>query len=989
MIEQDTRYIIDSNLNNKGWILDINNPQKNVFFESDILRVFDNQKLKKLKIRPDYVLFDNENKKPIGVIEAKAGGKNLDNALDQAMEYADILQAPLIFAMNNSYCQTRHLSNGKPLFINENEVNELIRQKEALKFLQENTNEIYTIPKKVIVSRQELIKIFQNLNDVLRDEGLSAGIERLNEFANVLFLKLYCEKKGDNIWNTLKTVDNSLLIDTFNNSLKVIEKKYNASVFTDLQLQKPDTLKDIIGRLDKLIFSSIDMDIIGGAFEYFLQQATATSNDLGEYFTPRHIVKTIVNLVNPQFKETIYDPFCGTGGFLTESFNYIKENTIIDSKEEEQLKEKTIFGREITKNARLGKMNMILHGDGHSGVEQINSLENPVDSKYDVVITNMPFSQKITREIWNEEKKKYEKKNNITHLYYNSLAKNSGDGVCILHCFKAVKKGGRMALVVPEGVLFRRELKEVRKHLLDNAKLETVVSLPQGAFLPYTGVKTSILYFTNCHSGKTQDKIWYFDVKNDGFSLDNHRRQIKENDLKRVDYVDFKRKNQDENILDIGFEAIDLEKIKENDYNFVGSVYIQNIADNHCNIVKLKDVILEIKDGGTPPRKSKDSNKYFNGNTNWCVVKDIQTEIYETNEKLTDIGLQNCSAKVWDIDSIIISLGATIGNVGIAKKPTATKQGLSGIVVDKAKILPKYLYYMLTSRKTEIQNMATGATIKEVRPSRLIEQFYFPLPSLEEQQKIVNELDSYQKVIEGARQIVENWKPDFEIDDGWEVVKIESVAKIQGGFAFKSKDMMEKGDVQIIKIGNIRDLQFYSKNTPSFIDKQYYEKYKQYQIHIGDILISMTGTAGKRDYGNVCKVDIKDNLLLNQRVGRFIIKSDILPDYLLYTFLRNEIKDQLYTNATGGIRQGNISAKQIENITIPLPPLSIQQQIVEQIENERKIVEMNKQLIALQEEKIKNKIASLWQQDKQEKSPLPNSFDLLLEKACQPVQSKK
>jgi type I restriction enzyme M protein len=174
MIEQDTRYIIDSKLTNKGWILDINNPKKNVFFESDILRVFDNPKLKKLRIRPDYVLFDNENKTPIGVIEAKAGGKNLDDALDQAMEYADILKAPLIFAMNNGYCQTRHLYQNKPLLIDEQEVNDLIRQKDALKFIQDKTNSIEITPKHIRVSRQELVSIFKNLNDTLRDEGLSA-----------------------------------------------------------------------------------------------------------------------------------------------------------------------------------------------------------------------------------------------------------------------------------------------------------------------------------------------------------------------------------------------------------------------------------------------------------------------------------------------------------------------------------------------------------------------------------------------------------------------------------------------------------------------------------------------------------------------------------------------------------------------------------------------------------------------------------------------
>ncbi len=96
MIEQDTRYIIDSNLSNKGWILDIANPNKNVFFETDINRIIDNKKLKNSKLKPDYVLVDN-NRNPIAVIEAKAGGKNLDIALEQATEYADILQAPLIF----------------------------------------------------------------------------------------------------------------------------------------------------------------------------------------------------------------------------------------------------------------------------------------------------------------------------------------------------------------------------------------------------------------------------------------------------------------------------------------------------------------------------------------------------------------------------------------------------------------------------------------------------------------------------------------------------------------------------------------------------------------------------------------------------------------------------------------------------------------------------------------------------------------------------
>lgn len=577
VIEQDTRFIIDSNLTNKGWILDIGNPSKNVFFESDILRIIDNPLLKKTKKRPDYVLIDDVSRKPIAIIEAKSGGQNLDRALDQAMDYAEILDAPLVFAMNNSYCETRHLYTNKPLFIDEQEVNELVRQKDALEFINQNSNEIYITPKEILVSRHELINIFKNLNNTLRGEGLRAGIERLSEFANILFLKLYAENRDHGIWNSIKNSHNDLLIGTVNGVLKDIEKKYGASVFSNLQIKKPETLKDIINRLDKLKLSTIDSDIKGDAFEYFLQQATATSNDLGEYFTPRHVTKTIVNLVNPKFKEKVYDPFCGTGGFLTESFNHVKSNTIIENDADKKiLKQNTVFGREITSNARLAKMNMILHGDGHSGVEKMDSLANPIVNEYDVVITNMPFSQKTI----------------FSHLYENKLAKNSGDGVCVLHCFKAVKKGGRMALVVPEGFLFRENLKAVRKYLFQNATLKSVISLPKEVFLPYAKVKTDILYFINCHDKpKQDDKTYYFNVENDGFSLDNHRRKIVENDLKIIDYVDFGKKNLDEIINDLGFTTVEHKNIVANDYIFNYSQYADSGVKSNYPTLKLKQII--------------------------------------------------------------------------------------------------------------------------------------------------------------------------------------------------------------------------------------------------------------------------------------------------------------------------------------------------------------------------------------------------------------
>ena len=214
-------------------------------------------------------------------------------------------------------------------------------------------------------------------------------------------------------------------------------------------IRKPSTLDDIIERLDPLCLTPVDEDIKGGAFEYFLEKTTSTQNDLGEYFTPRHIIKAMVNLANPQFGEKTYDPYCGTGGFLTGVFNHIRESLEHNETAVEFLRTQSIFGREITTTSRIAKMNMILHGDGHSGVSQIDSLENPINGQYDVVLTNIPFSQRIVKK--GKDGKLF---NDVTDKYYDGLGKNSGDAVCVLHCFKSLKPGGRMAVVVPEGFLF-------------------------------------------------------------------------------------------------------------------------------------------------------------------------------------------------------------------------------------------------------------------------------------------------------------------------------------------------------------------------------------------------------------------------------------------------------------------------------------------------------------------------------------------------------
>ncbi|MCC8407251.1 MAG: N-6 DNA methylase [Rickettsia endosymbiont of Sceptobius lativentris] len=742
LAEQQTEWIISNNLVNKGWHID-NDTKKNVYFQKPKSKTEQTRLNGK---RPDYILYESNTDKPIAIIEAKKTGVDLKQALDQAAEYAKLLDVPIVFAMNGAYCEARFVANNKELILNGDEVRELLREKELLAFLEANSNEAWTIPKEVKVSREELISIFKNLNNILRSEGLRAGIERFGEFANILFLKLLSENNEKSWWNNIKTQSNDDIIGYINSYvIEQIKNKYGGDVFTPISISNPQTLRHIIDAIDPLILSTIDTDIKGDAFEYFLEKTTSTENDLGEYFTPRNIVKTIINLVDPKFKETIYDPFCGTGGFLTEAFNYIKENNIINNDEDlERLRFNTLYGRELTKTARIAKMNMILHGDGHSGVQQINSLENPnyvkpltnQQLKFDVIVTNMPFSQEITKKTVKNSKTITE--NYIAPLYYNGIAKNNGDAACVLHCLHNLKEGGRMALVVPEGFLFRKDIAVVRQFLLSKVKLQAVISLPQGTFLPYTGVKTSILYFTDAHKPNNQKEYWFYEVKNIGITLDNKKRKINGiNDLNKIDSSDISKvdKNPDlkTNMFELGFEVIDLEKVKNNSYNLVGNGYKDITENKKSTIVELSE-ICHIHNGTTPSRKEQ--QYWDNGDIPWFTLEDLENgeNIFKTKQFITKKALQETSVKLLPSQTVLLSCTATIGKVAFSEIPLTTNQQINGLVIKdqyKDKVLPKFLFYICKSLEQELLSISTTQTTKYISIDKL-SKVKIPFPSLEE-----------------------------------------------------------------------------------------------------------------------------------------------------------------------------------------------------------------------------------------------------------------
>lgn len=944
-IEQYTRNCVNSDLKNKGWVLDRSDPSCNVTQEESKTSL---QKKKIKRKRPDYVLYETNTDNIIAIIEAKHGGyTDLNQALNQAEKYAKLLQSDnrpiLLFATNGSIYQTRFFPSNEPLIFNQTELKGLLEEDKLLLFINGNTNNIDTTPKEVIKSKEDLIKIFKNLNDVLRGEGLRAGIERFTEFSNLLFLKLISEHNQKPWWKEIKSNlkgDDNTISYINNHIFKQLQGEYGGDVITPISIKNESTLKHIVNAIDPLVLSTIDTDIKGDAFEYFLEKTTSTENDLGEYFTPRHVVKAIVEFVKPKFNEKIYDPFCGTGGFLTSAFHYIRESVNLNKQEEYNLKNNSLYGNEITATAKTAKMNMILQGDGHSGIQQIDSLFNPIDKKYDLIITNIPFSQKIVKKVIIDGKE--QAINEVTKIYENGQAKNSGDAVCVLHCFRALKKAGRMALVVPEGFLFRNTEKTTRRFLLDNSNLEAVISLPQGTFLPYTGVKTSILYFTNVHTPKPQKEFWYYEAKNIGFSLDNHRRPIyglNDLDIIKSSVDKFKQAKKDEDIkkglLQDGFQLIDLQKVIDNNYNLIGSCYIEIQQNSSFESVTLDSLIeKKIIVGKKGSLITKETAK----KGNIPVIAGGKTSPYNHNQAN------------FLHETITISASGAAGFVWYHNYPIWASDCSVIYSNCEKQILTKYLFYVLKSQQEDIYKRKRGTSQPHVYLSDF-KNVKIPLPPLEQQQEIVNELDSYHKIIDGCQQIIDNWKPRFEIEESWELKKLGDLCEIiNGGTPNTKEEQYWNGSVPWVTLIDMQNK--YLSSSRKTISTEGLNNSNAQLLPINSVVLSSRATIGKIA---ITKVP----LATNQGFKSFVVidKSILDFEYLYYILYKN-LKS--INNLSSGSTYKEISTKTISNFYIQLPPIKQQQKIVEKIEFERNIIEQNKKLVEIYKEKVADKLNKLF-----------------------------
>lgn len=362
-------------------------------------------------------------------------------------------------------------------------------------------------------------------------------------------------------------------IKTLHNDKNSAYSKYmDDAIFkipTPLMLSKVvDTLDNIYELMNEIQSS----DVRGDVYEYLLSKI-AQSGRNGQFRTPRHIIRMMVELMNPTADETICDPACGTSGFLVAAGEYLKETRkeeiFYDKQKKEHYMSHMFYGYDMDRTMlRIGAMNMMTHGIDNPFIEYRDSLsdQNTDKDKYTLVLANPPFKGSLDAEIVSGDLLKV-CKTKKTELLFLTLF------------LRILKIGGRCACIVPDGVLFGSSTahKAIRKEIVENNRLEAVISMPSGVFKPYAGVSTAILIFTKTEHGGT-DEVWFYDMTADGFSLDDKRTQVKENDIpdiiERFTHIENEkdRKRTEKSFLVPKQEIVDKEydlsinKYKETEY---------------------------------------------------------------------------------------------------------------------------------------------------------------------------------------------------------------------------------------------------------------------------------------------------------------------------------------------------------------------------------------------------------------------------------------
>ncbi len=701
---------------------------------------------------------------------------------------------------------------------------------------------------------------------------------------------------------------------------------------------------------------------LGNAFEYLLSTA-ASQGDAGQFRTPRHIIDFIVEVVDPQKEDKILDPACGTAGFLVSAYKHILKNntdkksdragSLLTATERKKLT-KNIVGYDISHEmVRLSLVNLYLHGFAEPNIYEYDTLSSLErwDDNFDCLLANPPFMTP---------------RGGIKpHNRFPIQAKRS-EVLFVDYITEHLTPNGKAGIIVPEGIIFKNDgaYKQLRKMLVDDG-LWAVISLPQGVFNPYAGVKTSILFFNNTIAKQTKE-VLFVKVENDGFDLGAQRKPIDKNDLPtRLDLLNKYRKAVQENkkfSLNKGEEVfasvIKKETIAENgDYNLSADHYL--VATDYSKVkwpmVELKE-ITSIGAGNSAPQEKTlfENGKNLFFRTSDVGAVHISDNLMSSRDKLNEKGIKGL--KLFPKNTILfpksgastfLNHRAMLGIEGYVSSHLAT------IIPNENKILPKFLFNLL--KGVDAKSLTNDQNYPSLKTSE-IAKIQIPLPPLEVQKEIVEELNGYQKIVDGAKQVADNYKPAIKIDPKWTMMDLQDVAEFnptKNGFNKETNT-----DVSFVPMADLQEGQMFFKAKQN---KKLKDVIKGYTYFLNnDVLLAKITPCFENGKSGIAKE-------LTNGVGfgstEFIVLRPIekvLPEWLYYFISNSRFLKLGENNMTGSAGQQRVSIDFVKNYKIPVPSVEIQKTIVAQVNDQQKTIEANRELVKLFEQKIKDKISEVW-----------------------------
>ena len=736
------------------------------------------------------------------------------------------------------------------------------------------------------------------------------------------------------------------LVELYSDAVESMDDNPNIpQIFRDIfknafiPYKDPETLRLFLKQINEFEYSK-DSEQLGDAFEHILN-SLSSQGDAGQFRTPRHIIDFIVEIVNPKKDETVLDPASGTSGFLISAFKHIVNSNsekssgdLLSATERKKIME-NINGYDISPDmVRIGLANMYLHGFPEPNVVEYDALtsEDRWNEYYDVILANPPFMTP---------------KGGIRPHNKFGLKSNRAEVLFVDYILTHLKPKGRAGIIVPEGIIFQsgKAYKELRKKLVENG-LVGVISLPSGVFNPYSGVKTSILIIDK---SKSNEEIYFSKIINDGFSLSAQRNQIDLNDLPQI-----------LNDINSGtfelVQRVSLEKIIKSEYSLsIGSYLEINSLSSNYDLVELSKLI-SIDNG-----YAFKSSNYTQSGFRVVRIKNVFENNFKDDDPKFHEKLEEPLHKkfVLNQNDILISLTGNVGRVCVIDEkylPAYLNQRVGRIKKTSKEIDNKYLLNILNSENflKFCEETAKGAAQPNLS-TKDIYKYKIPLPPLDVQQEIVDEIEQYQKVVDGARQVIDSYQISIEPEDDWKPIELASVSTITDGSHY-SPEIISNGYpyITVKDINKFGEIDF--ENCKKIAEKDYKDLVKnKCKPNKNDILFSKDGTVGKTSF-----IDFEENFVVLSSLAIITPDNDYVePKFLYYTLSSNKFISAAIGGMSGSaIRR--IVLKDLKKIKIYIPSIEIQKEKVKKIEEFENILKGNRYLLAETKSLIEKKISKLY-----------------------------